>query len=179
MQDNEPLSLALDDTARTGVRVVGLRLSSYAIGFVASILISRALGPEGRGMYALPIAFLGIVMVMSHIGLEHANVFLSARGVGLRRLWANVSLVAVLIGFLTWVIISGLHATSAGLLGLPFSWIAVTMVQVPFLLQALYWFNLLQLEGRVAPAAVASVVGVAVHAGICAVLFAAGSLSVR
>lgn len=56
--------------------VVGLRLSSYAIGCMASVVMARGLGPEGRGLYALPIAFLGIVMAVSHVGLEHASVFL-------------------------------------------------------------------------------------------------------
>jgi len=104
MADEERLLLALEDTASTGVRVASLRIANYVVGFVASILIARALGPQGRGLVALPIAFLGIVMAFAHLGLEHANVWLAAQGVPLRRLWGVGTLCAVgaslLIGIL-------------------------------------------------------------------------------
>lgn len=179
MRDNEQFFPALDDTARTGVRVAGLRVSSYAVGFVASILIARALGPEGRGLYAFPIAFLGIVMAVSNVGLEHANVFLAGQGVSLRRLWSDGTLAAVLIGALVWALIAGLYAGAGkGLFaGLPAAWIAVSIVQVPLLLQTLYWSNLLQLNGRLRSAVRASVASVAVHAVLCGILYVSHALT--
>ena len=61
MVGEEPgLKSVLLRATSTGVRVMGLRLSGYAVGFVASILIARALGPTGRGLYAYPVALLGI-----------------------------------------------------------------------------------------------------------------------
>ena len=80
---SEPeLKLTLARATSTGVRVMGLRISGYAVGFVASILIARALGPTGRGLYAYPVALLGLVMALAHLGLEFAQVHLAAQGQG-------------------------------------------------------------------------------------------------
>jgi glycosyltransferase involved in cell wall biosynthesis len=150
MADDEGVLLALQDTASTGVRVVGMRVLHYAIGFVASIVIARALGPAGRGFYAFPVAFLGIVMAFSHLGLEHANVFLTAQKVPLHRLWGVDATAAALVSLAAFGVVALLRIGVGPSLfaGLPTSWLVVTVSQLPVLLAALYWAGLLQLEGR-------------------------------
>jgi len=184
MDAGEPLheaDLVPDLAAATtvGLRVLALRLTSYAVGFVASVLISRAVGPSGRGLYALPLAVLGIVMALSHIGLEHANVWLAAQGVDLRRLWANATVTSIAVGLLSWLVVALLYVTAGSRLfgGLPGVWVAVPIAQVPFLLLTLYWTNLLQLEHRLASAMAASLVGVALHAVAVGILFGSGLLT--
>jgi O-antigen/teichoic acid export membrane protein len=173
------LSAVMHDGTRTGSKVVLLRLASYGIGFVASVLITRALGPAGRGLYALPIAFLGIVMALSHVGLEHGHVWLAGRGVNLRQLWANATIVSLAIGLLAWLIVALVYVAAGSRLfgNLPAAWVALPIAQVPFLLQTLYWTSLLQLHHRIVSAVAASLAGVILHASLCAALFAAGLLT--
>ena len=166
------LKLALGRATSTGVRVVGLRLSSYAVGFIASIMIARALGPTGRGLYAYPVALLGLVVALAHLGLEYSQVHLAARGKDLRHMWADATVFSMVAGAVCWAAVTGVIAVdphAAG--GLPLSWIAVPMGLVPLLLMSLYWANLLQLDGRLAVATWASWIGVALQMAATGVLF--------
>ncbi len=165
--------LALQDTARTGIRVAGLRLGSAVVGFVASIFIARALGPTGRGLYALPLAVVSIVFALSHIGLEHANVYLASRRVDLKRLWANSTFVAVFAGILAWVILASVYAVvgNGALAGVPLPWMVLGLIQIPLLLQTLYWTNILQLAERFLLAVRAAFAGTVSSAVLTTVLF--------
>ena len=160
------LKSALARATSTGVRVVGLRLSGYAVGFVASIMIARALGPTGRGLYAYPVALLGIVVAFAHLGLEFAQVHLAARGKDLRHMWADATVFSVVAGAVCWAAVTGVVVIDPRVAGgLPLSWIAIPMGLVPFLLMSLYWANLLQLDGRLVVATWASWFGVALQSG--------------
>ena len=166
------LKLALGHANSTGVRVVGLRLSSYAVGFVASIMIARAIGPTGRGLYAYPVALLGLVIALAHLGLEFSQVHLAARGKDLRRMWADATVFSMVAGTVSWAAVTGVIAMDPRIVGgLPLSWIAVPMGLVPFLLMSLYWANLLQLDGRLVMATWASWIGVALQMAATGVLF--------
>ena len=78
-----------------------LKVLLYGIGFGASILISRGLGPSGRGIYYLPIVTAATVASFATLGLEQANVFLfGSRSVPLARLWGQGGLVALALGAL-------------------------------------------------------------------------------
>ena len=162
----------------TGVRVMGLTISGYGVGFVASVLIARALGPSGRGLYAYPVALLGIVMAFGHLGLEFAQIYLAGQGRDLRRMWANATVFSVVAGAICWASIAGLLAIDPRVAGgLPLPWIAVPMGLVPLLLMSLYWASLLQLDGRLVAAAWASWFGVALQAVAIGVLFALHELT--
>jgi glycosyltransferase involved in cell wall biosynthesis/O-antigen/teichoic acid export membrane protein len=156
----------------TGMCVMGLRLSGYAVGFVASILIARALGPTGRGLYAYPVALLGIVMAFGHVGLEFAQIHMAGQGRDLRHMWANAAVFSVAAGIACWASVAGILAIdprAAG--GLPLSWIAIPMGLVPLLLMSLYWASLLQIDGRLMGATWASWFGVALQAIAIAIMF--------
>jgi O-antigen/teichoic acid export membrane protein/SAM-dependent methyltransferase len=179
MAEEERVLLALEDTASTGVRVASLRILGAGVAFITSIVVARALGPTGRGLYALPVAFLGIVMAVSHVGLESSNVFLAGRGVTLRRLWATNALGALIFSVLAWVMVAGLGVLAGpdSLGGLPTSWIVVAMAQLPLLLTSLYWMSLLQLEGSYAAAARVAVAAAVAHAGMVLAFAVLGRLT--
>jgi O-antigen/teichoic acid export membrane protein len=179
LEESEALGATLRDATTTGVRVVALRLASYAVGLVASVLIARALGPHGRGLYVYPLAILGVAMALGHLGIEQANVYLASRGVDLPILWANGLAVSVIVGPLAWAVVAGLYygIGASGFGGVPFVWLAVALGQIPILLQALYWTSVLQLNGRLTTAMRASLAGVALHAALTVLLFATGTLS--
>ena len=166
------LNLALARATSTGVRVVGLRLSGYAVGLVASVMIARAVGPTGRGLYAYPVAILGLVMTIAHLGLEFAQVHLAAQGKDLRHMWADATVFSVVAGIVGWVGIVGIVFVIPRVAdGLPLSWIAIPMGLLPLLLMSLYWANLLQLDGRLVAATWASWFGVALQVIAIAALF--------
>ncbi|MEW6059682.1 MAG: polysaccharide biosynthesis C-terminal domain-containing protein [Actinomycetota bacterium] len=179
LTEEELRFLALHDTARAGIRVAALRLASAVVGFMASVFIARALGPAGRGLYAFPLAVVSIVLALSHMGLEHANVYLAARRVDLRRLWANSSLVAVFAGGLAWATLASAYAVVGGgvLGGVPLSWMVLGLIQMPLLLQALYWTNVLQLAERFLMAVRAALIGSILSAVVTAVLFLTHALT--
>ncbi len=151
MQDEPYLLATLERSTRTGVHVAGLRIATYALVFISSILVARVLGPEGRGRYALPIAVLAIVLALGNLGLEHAQIYLAGKGVPLTTLWANSSLVGAGVAIVTWVLAAVLIAMPVGIPGdaIPTTWLLLALVQVPVLLHVLYWLNILQLAGHV------------------------------
>jgi O-antigen/teichoic acid export membrane protein len=179
LQETPAFASTLTEATSTGLRVLSLRLSMYVVGFLASAFIARALGPDGRGLYALPVAFLGIVMALSHVGLENGHVWLAGKGVSLRQLWVNSTVVAMAIGSLAWLIVALLYVTNGSSLfsDLPAAWVLLPVAQIPFLLQTLYWTSLLQLQHRVVAAVTASLAGVGLHAILCVILFAADLLT--
>jgi glycosyltransferase involved in cell wall biosynthesis/O-antigen/teichoic acid export membrane protein len=178
MDEELELNSALARATSTGMRAIGVGISGYAVGFVASVLIARALGPVGRGLYAYPVALLGIVMALGHLGLELAQIYLAGQGRDLRRMWANATAFSVVAGAVCWVGIAGVLAIDPRATGgLPLSWIAVPMGLVPFLLMSLYWASLLQLDGRLVVAAWASWFGVALQAAAIGVLFSLHELT--
>ena len=172
MAEERELTSGLARATSTGVRVMGLWILSYAVGFAATVLIARALGPAGRGRYAYPVALLGIMVAFGHIGLEFAQIHLASQGRDLRRMWANATVVSVVAGGLCW---AGLGCAviidprAAG--GLPLSWLAVPAGLAPVQLMSLYWASLLQLDGRLVAAARASWSGAALQAAAVGALF--------
>jgi glycosyltransferase involved in cell wall biosynthesis/O-antigen/teichoic acid export membrane protein len=171
-ESESDLGSVLGRATSTGIRVVGLRLSSYAVGFLASIMIARAIGPTGRGLYAYPVALLGLVMALAHLGLEFSQVHLAARGKDLRRMWADATVFSMVAGAVCWAAVAGLIVLAPRVAdGLPLSWIAVPIGLVPFLLMSLYWANLLQLDGRLVMATWASWIGVALQMAATGALF--------
>ncbi len=172
MAEERDITSGLARATSTGVRVMGLWMLSYVIGFAASALIARALGPTGRGLYAYPAALLGIMVAFGHIGLEFAQVYLAGQGQDLRRMWANATVVSVLAGGLCCVgLVSAVIIDPRLAGGLPLSWLAVAAGLVPVQLMCLYWASLLQIDGRLVAAARASLYGAVLQAAAVGALF--------
>jgi O-antigen/teichoic acid export membrane protein len=176
MSDETNLVPLLEDTARVGVHVAGLRIATYGVGFLASVLIARAVGPEGRGRYALPLTILTILVTISNLGLEHAQVYLAGQKVPLDGLWANASVVGLVMSVAAWIVTGVILLVRDGDAGgSPLTWLLVVLVQLPLLLQSLYWSNLLQLAGRLRAAIGATFAGALLQTAAVAAL-AAGDL---
>lgn len=78
-----PVSPARRGGDASFLRAVGLTFAGSTVTLLASvansILVSRALGPEGRGTYALATAAVVLVWPLAGLGLQHANVFWASR----------------------------------------------------------------------------------------------------
>jgi O-antigen/teichoic acid export membrane protein len=177
--DSPELTEASRDIVSTGARVIGLRAFIYGIGFATNVLLARALGPEGRVIYALPAVITSILVVISHLSLEQSHVFLAARGIALRTLWANSLFATGLLGAGSWALTATLYALGGPeLFGtLPVSWIAVCVSIVPLYLLTIYWTSLLQLDRRLAVAYRSFLAASLAQLGVCGALYAAQALT--
>src|SRR3989442_8842856 len=59
------------------------RVFLIGAGVVASVMVARALGPEGRGLYAVAGALAGVGVQFGNLGLHSANTYFAARDRGL------------------------------------------------------------------------------------------------
>src|SRR5260370_5435397 len=68
------LSLSVDPITRGWAVVPSAGVVRLGLGFVASLVIARALGPAGFGVYAVLAATVGIVGTLAEGGLTEAAV---------------------------------------------------------------------------------------------------------
>jgi O-antigen/teichoic acid export membrane protein len=153
-----------------------LKVVLYAIGFAASILISRGLGPAGRGIYYLPIVTAATVASFATLGLEQANVFLfGSRSVAIERLWAQGGLVALVVGAFGGLLLAVAPSLLPGTFGTapgPLWW--VVAIGLPLTLHSQFASGLLTLRGEVTWQFRAGLIGAVMQTIALFVLYAAG-----
>lgn len=128
-----------------------LKVLLCVVGFGASVLISRGLGPEGRGVYYLPIVAAGTMVAFCSLGLEQANVFLrGTRGLSIDTLSGQNGLVAVVMGGIG---VLGLLLASPVFPALfadtPFVLLVLASLTIPFSLHQQFSAGLLTIRGQV------------------------------
>lgn len=64
---------------RLVVETLGTRVLLVGLAFVTSVVVSRALGPEGRGLYATAVTLGMLAVEFGHLGLGDATVYTAAR----------------------------------------------------------------------------------------------------
>ena len=85
---------------RDVVITIGARLVMLIGGFGASIVTARALGPSGRGNYALVVTLSATAVQFANLGLHSSNSYLIARSrEELHALVANSVWVSLAVGF--------------------------------------------------------------------------------
>ncbi|MFI4941920.1 MAG: oligosaccharide flippase family protein [Burkholderiales bacterium] len=119
------------------------QLSIVALGFVNSILVTRILGPEGRGLFAVANTLSATGVQLGNLGLQSSNTYYVAREPGKLRLLLGNSLVVsaasggiALVAFLLLRLLPGLAPISGTLL-------ALTLLAIPAGLASLLLQNLL------------------------------------
>jgi len=112
---------------RGGLGSVALKLGSTALGFLLAILLARALGPEGYGVYAFVFAIVSLLAIPTQLGLPQLVVRETAKAQAaeewglMRGLWRWSTLAVwlfstgVLILALTAATAMGLHALAAAI----------------------------------------------------------------
>jgi len=159
---------------------LGLRVCLYMTGFAASILISRVLGPGGRGLYYLPVVTAATLCAFLSLGFEQANVFLFGnRRASIGQLWAQAGLVAAVMGC------AGVTLAVASPLVLPRLYaqtpillLALSGLTIPFTLHGLFAAGLLTLQGRVTRQFRAGLAAAIVQLATLSALFFTGRLGV-
>ena len=71
----------------------------FALGFVASIILARVLGPEGKGIFALIVLIPALMLKLGSLGIEAANVyFTGSKRYGIKDIASNSLLGSSLLG---------------------------------------------------------------------------------
>ena len=129
----------------------GLRLLYYVAGFGASVLISRGLGVEGRGLYYLPVVTAATIAALGHLSLDQANVYLlGTRKLSVGRLWGQSGLVAAATGVLGFVALVVAPRVFPGLFEATRPrWLWLAGLSIPFAIHTQLAAGLLSLRGDV------------------------------
>jgi O-antigen/teichoic acid export membrane protein len=135
----------------SGAETLFLRLLLSALSLGASVLISRGLGPEGRGAYYLPIVAAATIAAFSTLGLEQANVYLlGTRKISLERLSGQNGLVALSAGSIGLALLLLAPSVLPWVFAdTPMGLLLLTGLTIPFGLHSQFSAGLLTLQGQV------------------------------
>ncbi len=177
------MTIALEDPPDILTISVGtftVRVAVAALGLGMSILIARALGPEGRGAYVYPTVLASLLITILHASLEHANVHLFCRRqFSLDELAANSGVVgSIAAGISLLVMVVTLMLRSGGTAVVPSTVLIAALVVVPFTIHQIYLTGLLQISHRIGAANRVTLVSSCVQAGAIGTLFVFGKLTV-
>jgi len=119
--------------AHNVVQTFATRLVLLGTGLLTAILVARALGPAGRGLYAVAVAIGAIGVQLGNLGLHASNTYYVAQDRSiLPSLIGNSLLVSFLLGAVatgaTWIVLlqwPGLAPVQGTLLGLALLWVPV------------------------------------------------------
>lgn len=128
------MSAVASPFARRIAGVFATRVARFLIGFVTSFLLSRILGPSGRGAYALATLAPTTLVTLGQLGLPSAFSFFAGRGrSGTRLQWLGILLSAVLSVVLITATLLALPWLSQSVLkAAPEDLVQLAMVTIPF-----------------------------------------------
>lgn len=130
---------------------IASRVVTYALGFAGSIVVSRTLGPSGRGAYYVPITLAATAVALGHLSLEQAHVFMWTKVKEKAGLFANAVVFSTLIGvplaLLTWGAVAVLGPKAIPIADPAL--LVLALLAVPVSLLTLYLNGLLILDGRI------------------------------
>lgn len=141
--------------------IFATRLLLVAVGLLTSVVISRILGPEGRGMYAVAFTFTALGIQFGCLGLSSSIIYFASRDPStVPKLLGNTLMVCFGLGgigvLLAWIIffyfphLSPVHGPLLviALLGIPFG-LAYLLFQSVFLgIQQVGVYNKITLGNR-------------------------------
>jgi len=165
---------------RSALETLALRALVFGMAVAFNVAVSRTLGPDGRGQYALATLSAVTVAALAKLGLEHANVYLfgSLRTEPSRLARQNtfVSLAAGLPGaaalMVTPLLIPSLFRD------LPLGYLGLAAATIPFLIHSQLAAGLQTMRGVVTWQFRAALVGILVQLGLVGALLASGGLDV-
>lgn len=137
--------------ASTGAEALFLKVLTYVVGFVGSIVVSRTLGPEGRGLYYLPVVASSTVVALGKLGIEHVNIYLlGTRKIPVDRLSGQNGLVALVMGCLgVLALLLGPGMLPSVFSSTPQVLLVLAALTIPFSIHQQFTAGLLNLTGRV------------------------------
>src|SRR5215210_4170703 len=132
----------------TAAQTYGVQLGVAVISLGNALIVSRALGAEGRGEVAFLTAIAFLTSNVGTAGVQEANVNLAGAEPALRRtLAANSLVLAAILGCVAIVAVAALIAIAPAVGGgLPPQLLALTLAALPMLILNTYLRFLIQGE---------------------------------
>jgi len=136
---------------RRSTETVLLRGSTFIVSLGLSVVISRGLGPEGRGYYSLAILSALVLATLGKLGLEHANVYLLGTvGVPRMRLASQNALVSLVTGLFAIVVLLLAPSLLPAVFGdMPIGYLALAGFTIPFTIHSQLASGLQNLTGQI------------------------------
>lgn len=153
---------------------------AYILAMAASIIISRTLGPAGRGSYYVLVTVASTALSLGHFSIEQAQVFLWPTTPDKRSLAAN----SMVMGFFLGLISSGVALGIVTLLGprlVPLAGrglLLIALAAVPAGITSLYANGLLVLQDRIGRVNLGVLLSAITQTGLIVLIAANGRLTV-
>lgn len=162
------------EAARTAV----VRGAAYVVGFIASVVIARVLGPAGRGEYVVAVTVASMAISVGHLSIEQANLYLwSERGERSRLVGAAIA-TGLIAGVIAALVAGLVVATGPWLEGTNPILLVVALAAVPAGIAALYLNGLLVADGQLRAINLATGVAAVGQTAVVVALAALGELTV-
>ena len=95
--------------AKNSFYILLFRIFQFSIGIIVSIVLSRVLGPENRGIYFLLLTTNSMIVLFSEMGIVSANtVFMSKRENTFNEIHTNSIIIAFSVGVIVILVFLGL-----------------------------------------------------------------------
>lgn len=89
----------MSSITKNSVITFSSQILTFALGFAASIILARVLGPEGKGIYALIVLIPALMLKLGSLGIEATNVyFTGSKRYGIKDIVSNSLLCGILLG---------------------------------------------------------------------------------
>ena len=130
--------------ARSSLWTFSSRMITVAVGLIASIIIARYLGPEGRGIYGVALTIGAVLMQFGNLGLHSSNTYFSAKDErNTPYLIGNTLVFGFLLGLLVSIIGYFIFTTFPNIIALPTNIMYVVLAWVPVALVLLLLQNII------------------------------------
>jgi O-antigen/teichoic acid export membrane protein len=136
---------------RSGVLTLASRLIVFALSLLAGVIVARALGPGGRGVYALALLGPSLVVLMANLGVSNALTYHLARGTfRIDQLIGQITSLAFLLGGIAALMLIAVIALfgKTVLPGVPLKLVVIAGASVPLALFFYYSLSFCQGLGR-------------------------------
>ena len=145
---------------RAAAGTYGIRLLGVAAGLGSAVVVSRVLGPDGRGVFSLATVLATTLLVIGKLGVDQANVFLHGTlRIPTARLAGQNGLLSLIVGVASIPVALLLRAWVPGLReSVAVVPLIVAASTVGLVLHAQLEAGLLAMEGRVYAGALATTV---------------------
>lgn len=125
------------------------RTGSLVMGILASVIVARALPPEGRGIYYMAVTFASAAMSLGHLSVEQAQTAMWSDRARRASLNANSVPLGLFVGAGAAVVAIGVGLVFQGRGNIPDAWLLATACAgVPLGMGVLYATNITILRDR-------------------------------
>ncbi len=124
--------------------------AKFALGGLSTVVVTRELGPERRGAYAVLVTIATVALILAHLSIESAHTSLWSREADRRAIAANALLLGLGMGGVCAAVTALAAALDPSILPVPgYGLLLVALLSIPCNLSGTLLNNVLILSGRI------------------------------